>query len=338
MLISIIIPAYKCAKTIEKTVESVFGSGLSDYEIVIVNDGSHDETDEVLRGLAERFDTVRVVEQENAGVSAARNRGIREAEGDYLLFVDADDTLEAGGLAEGNGILKEQRPDMLLFGMRFDYYVRGRLYRSDALRYPKSGCMSAEEWSAELEQLYRCNMLSPVWNKLIRRSLVTENGIGFREDMIEMEDYLFSVECLARCDQIYLLDQAAYRYRQAEDERATFNRLWRIDSLSDYVQPYYDAAALFGPYADSVDRIADRIYVMLFREQIRFASVGQIRAAAEDMLAGGHAEIIRKTDAELYRRLEKKQYVHVWCRRAISRLRHWTAVRVKYRRSGKESR
>lgn len=338
MLISIIIPAYKCAKSIEKTVESVFSSGLADYEIVIVNDGSRDETDEVLRGLAERFDTVRVVDQENAGVSAARNRGIREAEGDYLLFVDADDTLEAGGLAEGNGILKERRPDMLLFGMRFDYYFRARLYRSDAIRYPKSGCMAAEEWSAELEQLYRCNMLSPVWNKLIRRELVTEHGIAFREDMIEMEDYLFSVECLARCDQIYLLDQAAYRYRQAEDERGTFNRLWRIGSLSDYVQPFYDAAALFGPCSDSARRIADRIYVMLFREQIRFASVGQIRAAAADMLAGGHAEIIRKTDAELYRRLEKKQYFRVWCRQAKKRLRHWTAVRVKYRRSGKESR
>ena len=95
---------------------------------------------------------------------------------------------------------------------------------------------------------------------------------------------------------------------------------------------------LFGSYADIVERIADRIYAMLFHEQIRFASVGQIRAAAADMLAGDRAAVIRKSSGELYRRLEKKQYFRVWCRQAKKRFRHWAAIRVKYRRSGKECR
>lgn len=336
MDISVIIPAYNCASLLNKAVDSIFKSQLSVSEIIIINDGSADKTAIVATQLSKEYPEVRVIDQKNAGVSAARNRGIREAVGDYLMFMDADDSLEPGSLSEANKILKVNCPDMLLFGMSFDYYYRSRCYRSDKLVYPKSGLMDKAEWSEELFQLYQYNMFSPIWNKLIRRELVVRNEISFHENMIEMEDYLFSVECLARCERIYLLDKPVYRYRQAEDEKGTFNRLWRLGSLSEYVQPFYGAARLFGQEEDEIVKIADQIYSMLFREQIRFASVQQIRAAAEDMLTGNRRQVIERINPGLYQDLKKKKYLYVWGQRALRCIRHYAAVYVKYRRSLKK--
>lgn len=337
MDISVVVPAYNCAGLIESAVESIYESQLKVAEIIIVNDGSKDDTGEAAKRLSAKYPLVRVINQENAGVSAARNRGIREATGQYLMFMDADDSLIPGSLADVNGILETSHPDMLLFGMYFDYYHRARCYRSDKVVYPDSGLMDREVWSKELVRLFRLNMLSPVWNKLIRRDLVLNNTISFREDMIEMEDYLFSMDCLACCETIYLLDKPVYRYRQAEDERGTFNRLRRIHSLSEYVQPFYDVSRLFGSQAAEIIKIADRIYFALFHEQIRFASARLIRLAAEDMLAGNHRQVIEQSNPKLYRNLKNKRYLFIWGQRMFRRIRHRAAVYVNYRRSLKSN-
>ena len=125
MTFSVIIPCYNCAETLEATVKSVCASGLIDYEILLIDDGSTDGTAELCDSLCAYDPAIRCIHQENAGVSAARNCGIREAQGDYLWFVDADDTVDAGSLVRAVEIAIHQHPDMLLFGMSFDYYHRG---------------------------------------------------------------------------------------------------------------------------------------------------------------------------------------------------------------------
>lgn len=315
---------------------SIQASGLQAHEILIIDDGSTDNTKTTALGLQERFGNLRVLSQSNQGVSATRNRGIREASGEYLFFVDADDSLVTGSFADVNDILKRERPDMLLFGLSFDYYKRGLCYRSDVLLYPSSGSMTASQWAPAYEKLYRYNMISPVWNKLIRRDLIMDHQLQFREDMIEMEDYLFSAECLLHCERIFLLDRVVYQYRQTEDERGTFNRLWRIPSLSNYMCPFYETSdALECRFSkDGIDcpagKVSDQIYMMLFREQLRFASLGQIRTAAEDMLSGPYSQIISRRDPKLYQCLTEREFARVWCRGMYRRIRHQAAVWMKY--------
>ncbi|MBO6061705.1 MAG: glycosyltransferase [Clostridia bacterium] len=333
MTISVIIPAYNCSAFLSAIIGSIYQSGLKDFEIVAVNDGSTDGTGAVLNELSGRFPELRVIDQANGGVSSARNRGLSEAKGEYVLFVDADDSMEPGSLEGVNAILEREMPDMLLFGMSFDYYLKSKLYRSDEYRSQNKRSMDAETAANSFEELFQNNMLSPVWNKLIKRELIASNGIKFREDMIEMEDYLFSVRCLSKCSSIYLLDRAVYRYRQAEDERSTFNRLRRIGSLSHYVEPFYEAADWFSREngaSERVLRVADAIYSGLFHEQIRFSSLKQVRAAAEDMLSGTHSRAIAASDPKLYTKLEKKRYASVRLKCSLNRARHWLAVRMKY--------
>lgn len=88
-MISVVIPLYNKADTIERTLESVFAQTYKDYEIIIVDDGSTDGSAEIVERIADS--RIRLIRQKNAGVSAARNRGVREAKGEYIAFLDADD-------------------------------------------------------------------------------------------------------------------------------------------------------------------------------------------------------------------------------------------------------
>ena len=133
MLFSVIIPAYNCEETIENTVDSIAESGIKDYEILIIDDGSTDKTGSICESLSQKMPSVRYIHQINAGVSAARNCGIENSQGEYILFFDADDSLDSNSLCNAVSTVEIERPDMLIFGMRFDYYHREHIYRRDSL-------------------------------------------------------------------------------------------------------------------------------------------------------------------------------------------------------------
>ncbi|HAV4804452.1 TPA: glycosyltransferase, partial [Acinetobacter baumannii] len=93
MLISIIIPAYNASKTICKTLESLIKQNRSDFEVLIIDDGSTDDTYEICRDYINQKENFKLIKQKNKGVSSARNLGLRNASGDYIVFMDADDIL-----------------------------------------------------------------------------------------------------------------------------------------------------------------------------------------------------------------------------------------------------
>ena len=113
-MFSVIIPVYNGAEFIEKAIDSVFAQSRSDWELIVVNDGSGDATAEILRKYYD-VQRVRVITQENAGVSAARNRGIAEANGSHIAFLDADDVWHSDHL-EVMGRLIERYPSAGLYG------------------------------------------------------------------------------------------------------------------------------------------------------------------------------------------------------------------------------
>lgn len=340
MLFSVIIPAYNCKKSIENTVNSLLNSGLFDFEIIIIDDGSTDGTYEVCDLLAGKHSNIHCIHQTNAGVSSARNVGIDSAKGDFLLFFDSDDTVDEYALKHAAEIIQEKEPDMLIFGISFDYYFNDRMYRRDNLVYPEEGMLSKGQWSAKFVQLYESNSISTSCTKFIRRELLNKNKVRYRKDLIEMEDFLFVVRCLEHCDDIYVLPEVIYRYRQTENERSTFNRLLRIPSLSDYMKPFEEEIEEFinrvpldNKNLKDVKGIVNQIYTVLFYEQIRFGDKQEIESASKDMLNGKYSETIKFSNPELYQLLIGEKYHSVWLHSVKSRLRHWIAVRVKYIRS-----
>lgn len=330
MLTSVVIPAYNCISSLKSTVDSILNSGLTDCEILLIDDGSTDGTSALCDELQTRHECVRCVHQENAGVSSARNRGILESKGRYILFFDADDTVDAGSLERCRRILAQEAPDMLIFGMSFDYYFRGRLYRRDEAVSPAVGQEPMLWQSRDWEALYACNALSPVWNKFIRRALLEEHGIAFPGGMIEMEDFLFSVRCLRRCESVVTVSEAIYRYRQPEKEDNTYRRLCRIPDLGAYMEPF-EAELEEIPGGEN---IAAGIYEAFFYQMLRFGDIQKIERTAKDMLSGRYAARIEAHDPGLYRLLKDGRYRRVRCKNAARRLRHALAVRIRYLRNG----
>ena len=279
MKYSVLIPAYNCADLIAETVESIRYCGLEDYEILVVNDGSTDGTARVLEELQLREPALVVLTQPNGGVSAARNLAIAHARGEYLVFVDADDRLAEDCYRRAAGLIEEHRPDMLLFGMRIEHCREGVCYWTQQLVCPREGLLTAAEWPSQLDTLFRCNYLSPIWNKIIRRRLVTQNGIRFRQEMFLLEDCRFSLDCLQASDTVYLLPEAVYSYQMLDDGKKADARVRRIQSLNAYMEHF----AGFSPLFSGIIR---EIYFMLLAQRVRSASgISQLRAELQEYQA-----------------------------------------------------
>ncbi len=125
-MISVVIPLFNKERNIGSTLESVLNQTYSDFEVVIVDDGSTDGSAEVVRGYMTRYNCIRLVEQANSGVSAARNRGIKEAFGDYVALIDGDDIWDKGCLAELVS-MSVDFPDAALLGVNYADVIEGKI-------------------------------------------------------------------------------------------------------------------------------------------------------------------------------------------------------------------
>lgn len=321
MTFSVIIPAYNCAGTLEATVRSIQLSGLYDYEIILVDDGSTDGTAALCDELSGKFAEIRCVHQQNAGVSAARNHGIAEAQGEYLWFVDADDTVDEDSLADAAKVVEEQKPDMLIFGMSFDFYHKGKVYRRESLVPPYDGAILLEQLKSHFKEFYECNSLTPVWNKFCRKDIIVEHKIAFHKDMILMEDFLFVLELLAHCENIYCVPKAIYRYKQAENEKNAFRRLERIDDLTKYMAPFEAAAKNLGG-----ESVILELYKMLLTQRLYYAALKDIKRILN-----------AQESSKYYQQICMPKPLALYIHNKKTRLRHRIAVAVKSSRIYKKA-
>lgn len=320
MQISVIIPCYNCEKTLLSTVESVRASGLGDYEIILVDDGSADGTAALCDALCEKYDQIRCIHQENAGVSAARNRGIDAARGEYIWFVDADDTVDPGAMEAAVHMAAEQQPDMLIFGLSFDYYHRGKLYRRDRLVPPCEGLISQTELLERFRAFYDCNAMTPVWNKLYRRSVLKDSGVRFRTELHLMEDFLFVLDTLPHCEKICCLPEAIYRYRQGDGWSTAYRRLKRISDLGEYVRPFEEQFKKLKLVESS--SLADELYRMLLQQKLHLASLGEIRNVLAVHQSGAYARIPIEGGP-----------LRIYLKNRVIRMRYLVGNWLKYRKS-----
>lgn len=330
---SVIIPAFNCEKSIKRTVDSIISSGLTDYEIVIVNDGSTDNTASVCHNLCSQYSFIKYSEQENSGVSAARNMGINIATGEYILFFDADDTAEENGFLKCIDIIESEKPDILVFGMSFDYYKTGKLYRSDKLIPEQTGMLNKTQIKAELESLYNTNSLSSTCNKIYRKALISDNNILFNTDYFLMEDFLFSLECLKVSENIYCLPEALYHYKQSENEKNAFNRLKRIDNLCEYVLPF--KKAINELVAEEIgDSIFNNFFFMLLSQKMYYANKNEIKNLIESLNNNKLFNEFKQSEIpSMYlgflRNIEESRYFKIRILNLKTQARHKVAVLVK---------
>ena len=171
MKLSIIIPVYNTEEFLSSCLDSVIYTNLPDYEIIIVNDGSTDNSPAIAQDYHKRFpELIRVINKENGGLGDARNHGIMAAQGEYLLFLDSDDKLAPGALCE---IMTEANSDFDIFIFDIQQTNIDGEYIGIINGAEKSGSFSLDEYPELLFQA------PAACNKIIRRSLFTDNNILF---------------------------------------------------------------------------------------------------------------------------------------------------------------
>ena len=209
-LISVIVPVYNAASFIEKCVHSIQAQTHENLEIILVNDGSRDNSGEVCDALSREDKRIKMIHKENGGASSARNAGLDVAQGAYVAFVDSDDTIQPDMYARLYQRILESNTDICVCGynMLYDNYMR-------VVKAPgEVNLTRIDLWNYYLSD-YRTYfpLFSGPWNKLYNMDVV--QAIRFPTDMRNWEDAWFVIDCIKVTEKgISLLSPALYNYSQ----------------------------------------------------------------------------------------------------------------------------
>ncbi len=244
-MLSIIVPYYNNPREqISRCIKSLLENGYDDMEIIVVNDGSSEACKQILKETASADSRIRVITQENEGPSSARNTGLREAAGDYIMFVDADDELLAGVMASGMQILLEEKLDLLIgevVACTEQEHNNGKW--PEAKEPFEKKCLKvyeADEMS-ELKALLIYNSIEvgktyvgkgPV-ARIIRRDLCV--ATPFRTDLTIGEDMVWNQELIAKCRRVGVEEKLWYKYFY--NEQSVMHRFTE-DVVSQYERQF----------------------------------------------------------------------------------------------------
>ena len=206
MRLSIIIPAYNAGKYLERCVGSCEEQNVpqDEFEIIVVNDGSKDNTLEVAESLADKYTNVRLFSKENGGSSSARNMGLDHAKGDYITFVDSDDYLLPDKLAAVLSVAENNKLDLCIFNFKVMSLDGSSVDTDNPLK--KGKIYNCEEASIQGYQV------GSACGKLYLRKMLESNNIRFRTDIIFGEDSYFSFQVLLKSGRIMNTDVCGYVY------------------------------------------------------------------------------------------------------------------------------
>lgn len=236
-LVSIIIPVYNRADHLGKCLDSIQEQTWTNLEVIVVDDGSTDRSRAIVREFVERDARFHLFTVEHQGPSAARNKGIEEATGEFLTFVDADDYIEPDYIR--NLITAIGDADICISGYKAWYQDRG-LWQTVK---PPAGRFTLAEFKEGISRYERV-MGGVAW-KLVRRSVVAEHGLRFPPEVRYAEDLLFFLRYLAQIDAVTVIGDAQYVYRQHGQQslvKASYRDTARIEQFFAELEKQYEKA------------------------------------------------------------------------------------------------
>lgn len=270
-MISIIVPFYCTRKEyFDRCMISLLADKDANIEVLLVDDGS---TDEYKRYFSEyTLDRrVRILYENHKGVSNARNVGIQEAKGEWLMFVDSDDYLETGYAAVLSNFIEDTDADIILFngfGDRYGKIIKNKYFIQETLDYGKTvdrKCLVAGAGLSlgRTPDYYRCfYTLGAPYSKLINTSFLKQNGIKFDTNVKFAEDTLFSMNLFMKAEHIYYSDVYLYHYYMNEDSVTGKYRR----GLSEEMEVFFSKARDFIEVNNLWEHLKESYYIRAFLE------------------------------------------------------------------------
>lgn len=242
MFFSIIVPVYNAERSLQKCLTSIRAQSFDDYEVILIDDGSRDNSYAICADFAGKDPRFQPVHQENRGPSAARNEGLRRARGTYLCFVDSDDFLVPEYLEQLHTQLENDRAEVVFFGChRVD-----RSGRTTSARIPPDGLQGTALWIALSER----DLFGYPWIKCFSRELVGD--CRFPEDMSLFEDEVFTCAVLEKAERIAVLPEALYCYVVDGENMLTSRTREDYCALSDRVFAAWERLLQNAPERESI--------------------------------------------------------------------------------------
>lgn len=274
-LISIIIPIYNMEKYLIRCLDSVIGQTYQNIEIILINDGSWDKSEEICLKYKNQYSFIHYEKQVNAGVAAARNRGMELAKGEWICFVDPDDYLEADCLERLNYEITG-KCDVVCCGCMAE--VNGQSVKNSFLE----GNRIFEEDKKELfmqlldnnyhTQAYRYTAIGVPWAKLYRADFLRINNLSFDIALKRNQDNIFNFKVFSQAKQVRYIDFAGYHYTVEHVERYpyTYDAETHV-YLSEFLRMQIELIKKLELYEDAeayglLIKEAVKIYIMIVQK------------------------------------------------------------------------
>lgn len=265
-IISIIVPVYNTGPFLSVCIDSILTQTLAEIEVVLVDDGSTDESGTILDAYQQSDPRVRVIHQENQGMSAARNAGMKMARGKYLGFVDSDDFVAPEMFDLLCRRAEDAQADIVIGNMLLYYHDTCKTagFRDEVLYYQlKNKVFTVAEQPAMMGCV-------AVWDRIFLRSFVERNEFVFPDGMI-YEDALFTTETLLKAERIALVPDHLYYYRKNVGYSVTDNEVKGRKHKQDFLEIHRRCQELLREDGAS-DRVWKEYLDLFFRQAIMHQS------------------------------------------------------------------
>lgn len=259
--VSVIIPNYNAGRYIDKCINSVLNQTYKNIELIIIDDGSIDESLNIIKEYSNKYKNILVMRQQNLNASIARNRGIENASGRYLMFIDSDDILYPDAIKKMVEIIEKDESDMVI----------GNFYVIDERDILKEKCIFTEEDRVEDKPIILNKIAPNPSNKLYRLDIIEKYNIVFGNVRIG-QDLNFYLKYLLKCKKISLVSDYIYgwRYLQGSMSNKASFRIFDITESFKDIRNFYIKENAKDIYENYIKMIEYRHYYLQMEKQIYF--------------------------------------------------------------------
>ena len=247
--VSFIVIGYNISVYLERCFNTILNQTLKDIEVIFVNDGSTDDTKEVINKIADKDNRVRVINQKNSGANAARKRGFIDATGEYVLFVDGDDWIELDTAEKLYNIVDKEKYDIVSFGHYFTFDDH-----KEKAEIKVSGILKDYDY---LDNVIISKLSHNIWNKFFNRDFLINANFNSIPNLTMGDDLAANVRLGVCKPKTLIIDEYYYNYYHRSDSvtRQISPKILEIQSTIKDIQNCLKEKNLFERYSGQVDYI-----------------------------------------------------------------------------------
>lgn len=240
--ISIIIPIYNASENIRKCVDSILAQTYKNYELILINDGSADDSGEICDQYSQLDKRIIVKHKTNGGVSSARNLGLDTASGEYVLFVDSDDWIESCTLETIKGKFDQSMSDVIIFGLVKHLVSDHGVIKSEFNGLYKNEKININDLANNFIYYLDSAGMQPSWMYAFKRNIISENKLRFNENLVLYEDFDFNIRYLGKCEYIEFISDALYHYEMSAsiDQLRKRNKVNIVEDIGTVCQSIFN--------------------------------------------------------------------------------------------------